>query len=149
LALVVFPNVLQTLTARFLAIVDDVSIPCVWDRGQWLIPRYRGIRRETGVNVETGHTLSRSASVRDSAHLQSLLQSGEQLVRQADAANVRPMDVCAAALPLELTNGAIEQPPTPAVQPVFSTSVTGEVAIQLINYLYNNNLYINSNNNIM
>ena len=107
--------------------IRDPNIRAIYAERQWHLPVYMGIIGYTGLSRRQGWELQRQAAVRGAEHLRQLQASGESLI--ASSQRNLPIEMCALpeGQPIDLTNGAIDQPTRPSAPNLVASSCNAEV----------------------
>ena len=70
------------IEAEFLRIVDSCKADCRWENNQWLIPKFKGLQRLTGMGTEQRNKVARYALVESAEDLRTLQSSGSRLISE-------------------------------------------------------------------
>ena len=69
----------ERIAAKWIDIIQDPAVECLWRREQWLVPEYDGVVRQKGRRSEQAGEASRRCGIEGAQHLQNL-ESGSTLM---------------------------------------------------------------------
>ena len=106
---------------EFCEAVRNPRLNCIWARGQWNVPVFRGIKRLNGEAVRTQHTLQNTLNVRSEEDLVGLMGRGTEIC-QSFQDGCKPAGDTPAVCAWEVPEASIQDQ---AEQPVMANPVLG------------------------
>jgi len=135
-----------TVLAEWNNIIDVQQHHCIWARGQWNVPRFKGLERRKRQRTENEICASRSATIEDAETLQQRWQAGLGNINRfhnsiMDVQAPRPSNQ-----PLVPDLRPEDQPSLPPVQNVVHEAIAREANINInMNIHINIDIHININ----
>eukprot|EP00927_Polykrikos_kofoidii_P065099 TRINITY_DN60895_c0_g1_i1.p1 TRINITY_DN60895_c0_g1~~TRINITY_DN60895_c0_g1_i1.p1 ORF type:complete len:788 (-),score=151.87 TRINITY_DN60895_c0_g1_i1:269-2575(-) len=100
----------QSLMQKWQETINSNRASCLFKRGQWLVPEYKGFERRTRARISQEVTVSRKTSVEDENALVTYQESGRQQL-ELFGGSVQAPQVADAPLGPEVLSRPQDQPP--------------------------------------